>query len=86
MMSLYSFISSLKLKSDHFGIEILNSIKKNTIVTKLKSDHFGIEIVIVCRSHEGVSSLKSDHFGIEINKKQHKPHKHTPTKIRPFWD
>ena len=58
---------SVKLKSDHFGIEIYYKfvLFRPCIWLKLKSDHFGIEIqnlhpVCLCRR------LKSDHFGIEI--------------------
>mgnify|MGYP001426999215 CR=1 FL=1 len=34
----------LKLKSDHFGIEIILKFNGWDDVEKLKSDHFGIEI------------------------------------------
>ncbi len=34
----------IRLKSDHFGIEIQTRLSQRQIITPLKSDHFGIEI------------------------------------------
>ncbi len=54
-----------KLKSDHFGIEIIETGTKGGAAKELKSDHFGIEIFI--HSDLYLAQLKSDHFGIEIH-------------------
>ena len=35
----------VRLKSDHFGIEICAGLKLEKHISSLKSDHFGIEIL-----------------------------------------
>ena len=57
-----------KLKSDHFGIEIIETGTKGGAAKELKSDHFGIEILCThIHSDLYLAQLKSDHFGIEIH-------------------
>jgi len=65
-LKIYDQLVSLKLKSDHFGIEIYADLGMEDDYALLKSDHFGIEIVYCIISKVGHVRLKSDHFGIEM--------------------
>ena len=44
-MFVFVLLQAVKLKSDHFGIEIDLELLLNNTILELKSDHFGIEIV-----------------------------------------
>ena len=74
------------LKSDHFGIEILQMILWVWWLSLLKSDHFGIEITVPNTGGRATTRLKSDHFGIEINTRTITKIEFNTVKIRPFWD
>ena len=45
----FPFIGVLKLKSDRFGMEIVNCQSSNSSLPKLKSDRFGMEILFYTR-------------------------------------
>ena len=53
-----NFTAKTVLKSDHFGIEIRNTVVEMATNTKLKSDHFGIEIQNLTGKYEYPYAVK----------------------------